>query len=333
MQKKYKAKIIWSPREKFTAWSWKGQYIMEYVVNSLFCIRNKKNEIKFNYLNGILCLFLILFPWKVQADCWLENKSTGKRFRIFNALLYKNLPDVSDLCIEQINVMYTWEFFPRGFKKGDLKYPKPEHLKQAIVKTKEKNKITVIDIEHWPIKNASNYVQSISTNNYLALINKFKQSLPDQTIGYYGVVPTIDFSRAKSLKKGAGYNRWVAENDRILPVASVVDAVFPSLYTINPNRKSWIDRAKAHIEEAHRIAPGKPVYPFVWPNYHPQGGQYPEGAELPPDYWKLQLTFLQGNVDGLVLWGGYKQSFKNDMLWWRELVKFIHASFEIKNFK
>ncbi len=289
--------------------------------------------IKCNYLNGIICLFLILFSWNVMAECWLENKITGKRFRIFNALIYKNLPDVSDLCIEPINVMYAWEFFPRGYKKTDFELPKPEHLKKAIAKTKEKNLITVIDIEHWPIRKASADIQSTSMNNYLAVIKKFKESLPNQIIGYYGIVPTIDFSRAKSLRNGWNYMSWVAENDNILPIANVVDALFPSLYTITPNRKNWLDRAKAHIEESHRLAPGKPVYPFIWPNYHPQGGKYPKGAEIPSDYWKLQLTFLQANVDGLVLWGGNRQFFKDDMQWWREVVKFIHTSFYIRKFK
>ena len=58
-----------------------------------------------------------------KADCWLEDKNTGKHFIIFNALLYDQLQDLKKYCIEPINVMYAWEFFPRGPKKNDFRMP------------------------------------------------------------------------------------------------------------------------------------------------------------------------------------------------------------------
>lgn len=287
------------------------------------------------YMNKIYIflhfVFLVLFSVDINAECFLEDKITGKNFRIFNAFLYKDMPDLSDLCIEPINVMYAWEFFPRGAQKGNLSLPTKSQYMKAITKIKEKNKITVIDIEHWPLKNASERVISRSVENYLDLISIIKNETPNIIIGYYGVVPTIDFSRSKNYLGGKRFNEWVEENNRVEKIANVVDAVFPSLYTINSNRQSWIGRAKSHIAESIRLAPSKPIYPFIWPNYHEQGGKYPIGYEVDSEYWVLQLEYLRDNADGIVLWGGNNITWNKNMKWWKELVRFVKSSFIIKN--
>lgn len=280
-----------------------------------------------------MCIFfqLVCFTANAQnkADCWLEDKNTGKRFVIFNALLYEQLQDLKKYCIEPINVMYAWEFFPRGPKRNDFTMPGRITMEKAIQKIKTKNQVTVIDIEHWPLAKVSNSVYSKSINNYLATMGELKNSLPGIPIGYYGVAPVTDFSRAKSIGS-RGYRDWVNENSRMMNVAKLVDAFFPSLYTINSDQGSWLARAKASIDEAYRLGGGKPVYPFIWPNFHEQGGKYPPGTEVPADYWRTQLDFLRNNADGFVLWGGYKQKFNSEMTWWKELMSFIEDSFVVK---
>lgn len=294
-------------------------------------INKNRNTHRCALLVLCICFQMVCYSANAQnkADCWLEDKNTGKRFIIFNALLYEQLQDLKKYCIEPINVMYAWEFFPRGPKKNDFRMPEPTAIEKAIKKIKTKNEVTVIDIEHWPLAKVSSKVYLKSINNYLVTMNVLKNSLPNVPIGYYGVAPVIDFSRAKNIGS-RGYGEWVKENSRMMDVAQSVDAFFPSLYTINSDQRSWLARAKASIDEAHRLGNGKPVYPFIWPNFHEQGGKYPPGTEVPADYWRTQLNFLRENADGFVLWGGYKQTFNSEMMWWKELMSFIEDSFVVK---
>ncbi len=277
----------------------------------------------------ITLVFILLGILNVtSAQCWLEDKITGKKFKIFNALLYKDLPNMQDMCIQDINVVYAWKFFPRGHKKNPYAMPSNDAINKVANNAKKQDLLTVIDIEHWGLKNKNDAEKSVK--NYTDVVKQLKKQLPELKIGYYGVVPIVDFSRAKSDVVKSKYMSWVKDNNRVKPIANIVDAAFPSLYTINSNSKSWLSRAKAHIGEARRLAKNKPVYPFVWPNYHRQGGRYPKGYEVEKKYWRLQLEFLRKNADGIVLWGGYKQTFNSRMEWWRETQEFLKDSFFLK---
>ncbi len=282
--------------------------------------------------NIILSVFLLLtlYAGTVSSECELIDRKTGKSFKIFNALKYKNAPDLTEYCIEPINVMYAWRFFPRGNKHGDYTLPTPQKMESALRIIKEKNILTVVDIEHWPLKSTTVQEKERSVDNYRHVISSIKAQLPNINVGYYGVVPTIDFNRAKRPESSRLYLDWVDDNSRLLPVANLVDASFPSLYTINPSLDQWISRGAAHIREANRLLPGKPVYPFIWPYYHPQGGKYTEGHFVEPEYWKSQLEMLRDNADGIVLWGGNKLVFNFDMDWWKITRKFISDNYQIK---
>jgi hypothetical protein len=84
----------------------------------------------------------------------------------------------------------------------------------------------------------------------------------------------------------------------------LVDALFPSIYTFYTDRQGWVTYAIAQITEAKRKAKGKPVYAFLWPQYHESNlllGLRP----LDSDYWELQLNTVAQHADGVVIWGGW----------------------------
>lgn len=286
----------------------------------------------FRLLQLICCCLLTIPGISVGKEaCRLVDKDTGKHYRIFNGLVYDSVPDLSNYCIEPINIMYTWNFFPRGGRHGDYSLPKGEVLERAIRRAESLGVVTVIDIEHWPLKGADKERKRQSVMNYVEVLAEMKQRSPDLMIGYYGVVPVIDFSRAK-LPGTRQHREWVSDNTNVQPIADIVDATFPSLYTINPNQADWRARAVSHISESQRLAPGKKVFPFIWPNYHEQGGRYPLGTEVEQGYWRMQLEFLRSNADGVVLWGGNKQEFDEEMIWWKETVNFIEENFRKENY-
>jgi hypothetical protein len=124
--------------------------------------------------------------------------------------------------------------------------------------------------------------------------------------------------------------KWREANDYLKPLADSLDVICPSIYAFFPDRAEWVTYAKANIEEAKRMANGKPVYVFLWPKYHnsnkENGQKFIEG-----DFWKLQLeTVYNSGVAGVIIWDSrLVVNNKTDSVWnperecWKETVMFM----------
>lgn len=281
---------------------------------------------RFYGLTLVTCMLLM----SAAASACTLTKSDGTTFRIFNALLYKNLPeDLAEYCIEPINVMYAWEFFPNGPKNAGMAPPSSDVIAKAIHKIKTQNLLTVVDVEHWPLKFAAKEKIQRSVQNYLEMAKQINEGVGSIKFGFYGVIPVTDFSRAIQ-PNTRPYLSWIADNENVVPIAAHLDAFFPSLYTITPNQTDWVTRAQTHRQLLEKLDNSKPVYPFIWPEYHDQGGKYPPGSYIPEEYWEIQLKWLKENADGFVIWGGHNQTFSPDMRWWQTTKTFISKNFSRK---
>jgi hypothetical protein len=98
------------------------------------------------------------------------------------------------------------------------------------------------------------------------------------------------------------------------------------LYTFYEDRDGWVKYAVAQISEARRYGGNKPVYVFLWPQYHE-----PPNAYLPTDFWRLELETAKQYADGVVIWGGsLHETWDNSAPWWIETKKFIDTLKESK---
>jgi len=97
------------------------------------------------------------------------------------------------------------------------------------------------------------------------------------------------------------------------------------MYNFNDNREAWKKKLAGLVQQAHRIAPGKPVYPYMWPGYH--GGTAKAMQLLTGDYWQFQLEAARDDgADGLIIWGNPKAHWKDKSTWREDTVKFMAAS-------
>jgi hypothetical protein len=113
----------------------------------------------------------------------------------------------------------------------------------------------------------------------------------------------------------------MAENDQLRSLAGAVDVFFPSLYTFYPDQAGWKKYAIAQIEEARRYGGGKPIYVFLWPQYH-ESNRILGGSYLPADYWLLELETAREYADGIVLWSG-SSKWDEDAPWWKVTKEFV----------
>ncbi|MBS0171107.1 MAG: hypothetical protein JSR62_12195 [Nitrospira sp.] len=256
----------------------------------------------------------------MQAQA-LSNK---KPFIVFDGMMYGGKPDLSVHGIRPISIAYTGQFGNQWYKNPDT-LPEKSIVEQVALEAQAKNFPVVIDIEHWSLVGDFNRVRD-SVSKYMSVLEWFKEAAPNLSVGYYGAPPIRDYWKSLKSPTSKEWAAFAKENDQLRPLAGAVDIFFPSLYTYYTDRGGWVRYAYAQIAEARRNANGKPVYVFLWPQYHDSNPSL-KGAFLPADFWRLQLQMAKQYADGIVLWGGWgpkgRMNWDENAAWWLVTKEFM----------
>lgn len=236
-------------------------------------------------------------------------------FAVYDATLYQGKPNLVTYGLKPITIIYAASMWKRPDDvSGD---PDPDIIRSQSIHAMEASGMAVIDIEHWPVTGSSFQVQD-SVKKYSQTIEEFKKASPGLKVGCYGIVPIWNYWNVARHADDKKLQAWRSQDDRLSKVSQLVDAFFPSLYTYDSNQTAWKTYAIDQISEAHRLAPGKPVYVFLWPQYHGEPNSY-----LPPDFWRMELETARRYADGIVIWGGYKQNWDPKAPWWTQTQEFL----------
>ena len=111
------------------------------------------------------------------------------------------------------------------------------------------------------------------------------EAVPGRTVGYYGVL-------GNTAPRYLGLERQLAAHE---------GALFPSLYTFGDDLAAWRRRFRQIMAEAAYVAPGKPVYAYLRPQYH--DGTKLAGHWLTPAHWSYELHVARQLCSGVVIWG------------------------------
>lgn len=137
--------------------------------------------------------------------------------------------------------------------------------------------LVIIDIEHfdgmsWATADAADF--AFVKASFQTILGWCSPQLDTyQSVGIYSGAPAADYYNAIDGDGDAGYELWQAANDA-MNFLSYADVVSPSIYLINyetspfTNTYAYVD---AQMAEAARLAPGKPIVPFIQPNYSTDG--------------------------------------------------------------
>ena len=231
------------------------------------------------------------------------------------AMRFANLPDLAPYGLRDMTVVYTSELWPKNADRSDpdLSFIQSE----AIPRIREKaTDLIAIDVEHWDLNGISEHALQRNARRYTAILDTFRTHLPALRHGLYGMVPVRNYWTPVHGKSGE-MSAWRAENEQLKPIADAADVVFPSLYTFYDDRDGWLTYAHANIAEAKRYE--RPVYPFLWPQYHKSRDP------IDRDFWRLQLETVFSNADGMVIWtpARGKPRWNPDAPWWQETIRFL----------
>jgi hypothetical protein len=218
-------------------------------------------------------------------------------------MLGKNRPDANESGLEICNVIYG-----DGTPKDDSTATEDVFKKLVIERAKKPGPI-VIDIEDLKLDGDKAEVER-HFKLFMTLIQWAHEAAPGRVFGYYGETAGL-FPRKVAPPFKADARR----------LATAVDAFFPSMYVSNDDRAKWTSNAERLVKEAHELAPGKPVYFYLMPDYH--GGSPKAGQTIDGDYWSFQLNeSRRAGADGVVLWEGSQRPWTPGE-WWPATLKFI----------
>jgi hypothetical protein len=264
-----------------------------------------------------------------------QTLQNAKPFIVFDGTLYSDKPDLSAHGIRPITIGYSAKLgYPaksgsEWFKEAD-RLPSIDKVKTVARDAQQGGQIIVLDIEHWPLKGSPDLIQN-SLRKYLAVLEWVRSAAPGLSVGYYGAPPITDYWRAIKDASNQEHKTWMAENDQIRSLASAVDMYTPSLYTFYADQEGWKKYALAQITEARRYGNGKPVYVFLWPQYH-ESNRILGGRYLSDDYWQLELETAKHYADGIVIWGGWdlksnrQAKWDDNAAWWKVTKEFMKRS-------
>jgi len=189
-----------------------------------------------------------------------------------------------------------------------------------------KDDYAFVDIEHLSLHpDSPDYEASVNYHKYV--LTTVRALRPDVKWGSYGTMPRREYWKVqenRKIGKPEEYFDWIKENDARLGISEYTDMTLPSLYTFNEDIDGWETYAIEQILQAKRT--GKPVYPFLWFEFHPNGGLNPTGTLIPGDYWRRQLEICKAYADGVVIWGiSTTKEFDPTWPWWQETVDFMSS--------
>jgi len=248
---------------------------------------------------------------------------SANSFVVLDATLYKNKPNLSLSGIKPANVFYVARFWDDWSKAPKDKLPDEKLVRKLAREARAKNSLLIVDIEHWPLSGDDKTIAD-SISKYSTVMQWIRNEEPELKTGYFGILPVANYSIYRKTVDSSDYKQWQIQNDRLKPLARVVDVIFPYTYTYYPDQEAWVQFAIKNIKEARRY--GKPVYVFLWPQYTEQNKKL-SGQYVAPDYWKLQLETVRQYADGVVIWGGWGDngpvSWDENAPWWQVTKEFL----------
>lgn len=268
-----------------------------------------------------LALVFVLFCSSVSMAACVKPPV----FPIFDSMGYSGKPaDMVGLGFKELGLMGEIQFADkltantnRVPKKADVEY-----VMCTAGRFNNRVQVKVFDLEQWKIRETDSHAKY---EYVIALANAYE---PDKTVGFFETVPQNirwnDFLNGWQDPNSPELIEFRALNDLRQNVADQVDALFPSIYTSTTDMALWKEYAVLMLDEAKRLANGKPVYAFMLPQYLPiTAGQ--NEAFLSGANWRQQLEFVRNHADGIVIWGYYNKPMSQTDEWWLQTLAFIQS--------
>jgi|GEM_PF-909648 len=247
-------------------------------------------------------------------------------FRVFDATLYAGKPDLSVLGVQRLSVAEPERWWG-SLATSNLTARRAATM-AGIAALHPQPSSLAVDLELPEDGNLGSTIDNVA--EYQRVAQWIRDGGFGGTLGFYGLLPLNDYWSAQPSAgpERAKYLQNANEHYQVLNAS--VDALYPSLYTFYPDQAGWRRYAISTVLSARHLSPARPLYPFIWPQYHNSnatlGLQY-----LDASFWQVQLDTLYVLSDGLVVWGGWdfganrQATWDPQAPWWLALQNFLRG--------
>ena len=274
-------------------------------------------QVRRAWLLSLMVAFSLAAACRAQGPTPLRAELQRRdRFRVVDILVFRNRPKLTDFSM--LAGYGSGAFWSSGHPEDGLD---EVAFRREIARYKDFPGVFYIDIENWPTCYAPAAVIEQSMAKFARVIALVREIAPRLTFGIYNEIPAFGYWPIVGSDKGR-LEEWKACNQRMATLASGVDLIFPSLYTFYDDEAGWDAYAKATLEAAKQY--GKPVYAFLWPEYH-ESNPVLGGKSIPGRVWRHELEIVRQHADGVVLWSGLNRQWDGNADWWRETRSFVQS--------
>lgn len=266
---------------------------------------------------AFVCIALFRCVCLAASPDGAARPQPAKPFVVFDNMFYQGKTNLSGLGLIPSSVIYDNRELKAAVASGGL--PDEASFKNSIrERAAGRPGPIVIDIEYVYLSRTHGTTDAEVKRHFALFITLAKwahEAVPGHLVGYYG----------HGLFPEEPGREYAAEMRELI---AAVDAFFPSMYVHgNQTAGQWREKLQFLVRQAHEIAPGKPVYPYLWPQYH-EGG--PKALEfVDGDYMKFQLETARAcGVDGVVFWSGARPGWAtagDNTPWLQAVLKFVAA--------
>lgn len=263
-------------------------------------------------MKNIFCLLALTIAFILPAT------SQTKSFRMYNMIRYKNSPSALSPFLLPMKIanesvlLNPADSMPDASAIGNFASQCPA------------DELVTMDLETWPYYPASKLTNTI--NRFLTALTYFKNVNTSSVVGFYGVPPkqAYQWSLIDPVNNPSGYYNWKLISDSLARVAKSVDVFQPSFYTYDADTASWRKMVDTTIAAIKRYSTTKPVYAYIWPQYHGGSGGGDSSLKfIDTAIWKYELRTLYDRTDGCIIWTSNKDennkviSWDPNMMWWQ----------------
>lgn len=239
-----------------------------------------------------------------------SSVQANNSFKIFNAINFRDTPDLSQHGLSEINIVYEDALLSPAddpiYKVIDRK-----KFKQQVSLARRSPKVpTCLDVESWPLFDGEEKREQ-SVRLYLKLLKEFKRQTGQTNVSLFAFSANIP---------------EIAEESEIL---------FPGFYNYIYGKDKWYSNSQVILANIRKYNKTAPIYGFVCPQYINNAPGIPDSlyySYLSYEDWKFQLETMFEFCDGLVIWT-YPYRMENgklnfftwdpDLPWWRATLDFI----------
>ena len=268
-----------------------------------------------------------------------KTKAAGSKHEtidLYDSLLFTGKPDLSRYGFRRARTVYENELWPPKRSANPNETAVRSKADAVLAEGVTAAVPVILDVEQYSvdvrldISHINPDTSTVDTNilKLEQIIGWFKNEAPTLQVGFYDVAAPVDGLPVTGQQpvNDAELAIWKRANSYLIPFVTHVDALYPSFYTVETDPAKWVASAQRNIAEAKRIGPGKPVRPFIWPQYHDVMRSPLAGTYIDYDYWMLQLTTIRdAGASGIIFWGGYQTRWDDTQDWWRATLDFIAA--------